>query len=56
MNQAKLGSRLAGRKMSGGAFKKLLDRLGAIGIDITKPVDLKNHWAKHGTNRYVTIK
>jgi hypothetical protein len=53
MNEAK---RLAGRKMSGGAFKKLLGRLQTIGVDTTKPIDLKDHWAKHGTNRYVTIK
>ena len=53
MNKTK---RLAGRKMSGGAFKKLLERLEIIGVDTSKPIDLKDHWAKHGTNRYVTIK
>lgn len=56
MNPTKRGSRVPGRKMSGGAFRKLLERVAGNGTDITVPVDLKNHWAKHGTNRYVTIR
>ncbi|CAN1314784.1 Protein BASIC PENTACYSTEINE6 [Linum perenne] len=49
-------ARIGGRKMSGSAFSKLLSRLAAEGNDLSHPVDLKNHWAKHGTNRYITIK
>lgn len=49
-------TRMGGRKMSGGAFRKLLSRLAAEGHDLSQPVDLKDHWAKHGTNRYITIK
>ncbi|CAI0382909.1 unnamed protein product [Linum tenue] len=49
-------ARIGGRKMSGSAFSKLLSRLAAEGHDLAHPVDLKNHWAKHGTNRYITIK
>ncbi|XAR64172.1 hypothetical protein NMG60_11024415 [Bertholletia excelsa] len=49
-------ARVGGRKMSGSAFSKLLSRLAAEGHDLSNPVDLKNHWAKHGTNRYITIK
>lgn len=49
-------ARIGGRKMSGSAFNKLLSRLAAEGHDLSAPVDLKNHWAKHGTNRYITIK
>nr|DAD46968.1 TPA_asm: hypothetical protein HUJ06_016905 [Nelumbo nucifera] len=49
-------ARIGGRKMSGSAFTKLLSRLAAQGHDLSTPVDLKDHWAKHGTNRYVTIK
>nr|GMC74211.1 protein BASIC PENTACYSTEINE6 [Ipomoea batatas] len=49
-------ARIGGRKMSGGAFNKLLSRLAAEGHDLSNPVDLKEHWAKHGTNRYITIK
>ncbi|XP_028808553.1 protein BASIC PENTACYSTEINE6 [Neltuma alba] len=49
-------ARVGGRKMSGGAFNKLLSRLAAEGHDLSNPVDLKDHWAKHGTNRYITIK
>ncbi|KAH7285139.1 hypothetical protein KP509_33G015200 [Ceratopteris richardii] len=49
MNTEKRGSRIAGRKMSGGAFKKLLEKLAGQGVDITQPIDLKDHWAKHGT-------
>ncbi|KAJ7543681.1 hypothetical protein O6H91_09G048300 [Diphasiastrum complanatum] len=56
MNPKKNGSRLAGRKMSAGAFQKLLTRLVLEGWDVNYPVDLKEHWAKHGTNRYVTRK
>ncbi|KAM0934751.1 putative transcription factor GAGA-Binding-like family [Dioscorea sansibarensis] len=46
----------SGRKMSGSAFNKLLTRLAAEGHDLSMPLDLRDHWAKHGTNRYVTIK
>lgn len=49
-------SRVGGRKMSGGAFSKLLNRLHDEGYDLSAPLDLKNHWAKHGTNRYSTVK
>ncbi|KAL9690467.1 hypothetical protein QQ045_010865 [Rhodiola kirilowii] len=49
-------SRMGGRKMSGGAFTKLIIRLASEGHDITVPIDLKNHWAKHGTNRYIIIR
>uniref|UniRef100_A0A7N0UAX6 GAGA-binding transcriptional activator n=1 Tax=Kalanchoe fedtschenkoi TaxID=63787 RepID=A0A7N0UAX6_KALFE len=49
-------SRMGGRKMSGGAFTKLITRLASEGYDITVPIDLKNHWAKHGTNRYIIIR
>ncbi|KAK9164408.1 hypothetical protein Syun_005310 [Stephania yunnanensis] len=49
-------ARLGGRKMSGSAFNKLLSRLAAEGHDLSMPLDLKDHWAKHGTNRYITIK
>ncbi|OAY83632.1 Barley B recombinant-like protein D [Ananas comosus] len=49
-------ARMGGRKMSGSAFSKLLSRVAAEGHDLSMPVDLKDHWAKHGTNRYITIK
>ncbi|XP_013742058.1 protein BASIC PENTACYSTEINE6 isoform X1 [Brassica napus] len=50
-------ARVGGRKMSGSAFNKLLSRLAAEGHhDLSSPVDLKDRWAKHGTNRYITIK
>ncbi|CAK9253883.1 unnamed protein product [Sphagnum jensenii] len=56
MNPKKRGSRLAGRKMSAGAFDKLLEKLALEGVDVRYSVDLKDHWAKHGTNRYVTLR
>ncbi|KAJ7297995.1 hypothetical protein O6H91_18G009300 [Diphasiastrum complanatum] len=56
MNPKKRGSRVAGRKMSAGAFHKLLERMVLEGWDASCPIDLKDHWAKHGTNRYVTRK
>ncbi|KAL7102185.1 hypothetical protein ACP275_08G103600 [Erythranthe tilingii] len=49
-------SRVGGRKMSGSAFSKLLNRLASEGYDFSAPLDLKDHWAKHGTNRYSTLK
>ena len=51
MNHNKKGYRFPGRKMSAGAFQKLLVRISLQGIDVTKPIDLKEHWEKHGTNR-----
>lgn len=56
LNPKKRGSRLAGRKMSAGAFDKLLEKLVSEGVNINLPVDLREHWAKHGTNRYVTLR
>ncbi|KAL1208197.1 Protein BASIC PENTACYSTEINE4 [Cardamine amara subsp. amara] len=49
-------SRMGGRKMSGNVFSRLLGRLAAEGYDLSCPVDLKDYWARHGTNRYITIK
>ncbi|KAI8031588.1 Barley B recombinant-like protein D [Camellia lanceoleosa] len=49
-------ARIGGRKMSGSAFTKLLNQLAAEGHDLFTPLDLKDHWAKHGTNRYNTVK
>ncbi|XP_071692817.1 protein BASIC PENTACYSTEINE6 [Rutidosis leptorrhynchoides] len=48
--------RVGGRKMSGSVYNKLINRLASDGHDLSNPVDLKEHWAKHGTNRYITIK
>ncbi|CAH8374247.1 unnamed protein product [Eruca vesicaria subsp. sativa] len=56
MSTTRPGTRLAGRKMSNGAYVKLLMRLAGEGYDLTHPVDLRNHWARHGTNKFVTIK
>ncbi|KAI3959176.1 hypothetical protein MKX01_023852 [Papaver californicum] len=52
----KRSSRIGGRKMSGGAFTKLVRRLSVEGHDLSSPLDLKDHWSRHGTNRYITIK
>lgn len=56
MSSSRPGARTAGRKMSNGAYVKLLQRLEAEGYDLSNPVDLKHHWARHGTNKFVTIK
>lgn len=50
------GARIAGRKMSIGAFKKVLEKLAAEGYNFSNPIDLRTHWAKHGTNKFVTIR
>ncbi|KAI4343568.1 hypothetical protein L6164_010902 [Bauhinia variegata] len=49
-------ARVGGRKMSGSVFTRLLSRVAAQGHDLSIPVDLKDYWARHGTNRYITIK
>nr|ADV59402.1 GAGA-binding transcriptional activator [Lotus japonicus]ADV59403.1 GAGA-binding transcriptional activator [Lotus japonicus]AFK46069.1 unknown [Lotus japonicus] len=49
-------ARIGGRKMSGSVFTRLLSKLASEGHDISIPLDLKNYWARHGTNRYITIK
>ncbi|MCO5546918.1 hypothetical protein L7F22_000357 [Adiantum nelumboides] len=56
MSATKRSARVPGRKMTGGAFNKLLERLATEGVDISVPVDMKHYWSKHGTNRYITIK
>ncbi|KAE9601367.1 hypothetical protein Lal_00023761 [Lupinus albus] len=49
-------ARIGGRKMSGSVFTRLLSRLASEGHDLSVPLDLKSYWARHGTNRYITIK
>lgn len=56
MSCTRPGTRMAGRKMSNGAYVKLLLKLSAEGHDLSHPLDLKGHWARHGTNKFVTIK
>nr|GMD26544.1 protein BASIC PENTACYSTEINE2-like [Ipomoea batatas] len=56
MNNKRRGARIAGRKMSQGAFKKVLEKLAAEGYNFANPIDLRTHWAKHGTNKFVTIR
>ncbi|XP_077234892.1 protein BASIC PENTACYSTEINE7-like isoform X2 [Tasmannia lanceolata] len=56
MSPSRPGARMAGRKMSNGAYGKLLERLATEGHDLSNAVDLKTHWAKHGTNKFVTIR
>ncbi|XP_047328664.1 protein BASIC PENTACYSTEINE7-like, partial [Impatiens glandulifera] len=56
MSSTRPGARMAGRKMSNGAYGKRLCKFVAEGRDLSHPIDLKNNWAKHGTNKFVTIK
>lgn len=56
MSTKRRGARIAGRKMSIGAFKKVLEKLAAEGYDFSNSIDLRTHWAKHGTNKFVTIR
>ena len=56
MNTKRRGARIAGRKMSQGAFKKVLEKLVGEGYNLANPIDLKTFWAKHGTNKFVTIR
>lgn len=54
--QNKRHARVGGRKMSGSVFTRLLTRVAAAGHDLCLPLDLKDFWARHGTNRYIIIK
>ncbi|KAL5553341.1 hypothetical protein UlMin_040742 [Ulmus minor] len=56
MSTKRRGARIAGRKMSQGAFKKVLEKLAAEGYNFANPIDLRTHWARHGTNKFVTIR
>ncbi|XP_010554362.1 PREDICTED: protein BASIC PENTACYSTEINE2-like isoform X2 [Tarenaya hassleriana] len=56
MSTKRRGARISGRKMSQGAFKKVLEKLAAEGYNFANPIDLKSHWARHGTNKFVTIR
>jgi hypothetical protein len=56
MNTKRRGVRIAGRNMSQGAFKKVLEKLTGEGYNLNNPIDLKTFWAKHGTNKFVTIR
>lgn len=56
MSTKRRGARISGRKMSQGAFRKVLEKLSTNGFDFSNPIDLKSHWAKHGTNKFVTIR
>ncbi|PIN19688.1 hypothetical protein CDL12_07629 [Handroanthus impetiginosus] len=56
MSTKRRGARIAGRKMSIGAFKKVLEKLATDGYDFSNPIDLRSYWAKHGTNKFVTIR
>ncbi|PSR89138.1 Protein BASIC like [Actinidia chinensis var. chinensis] len=56
MSTKRRGARIAGRKMSLGAFKKVLEKLASDGYNFCSPIDLRTHWAKHGTNKFVTIR
>ncbi|KAJ6874847.1 protein BASIC PENTACYSTEINE2-like [Populus alba x Populus x berolinensis] len=56
MSTKRRSARIAGRKMSLGAFKKVLEKLAGEGYDFSNPIDLRTHWAKHGTNKFVTIR
>ncbi|KAJ0988442.1 hypothetical protein J5N97_006798 [Dioscorea zingiberensis] len=56
MSTKRRGARIAGRKMSQGAFKKVLERLASEGQNLSNPIDLRTFWAKHGTNKFVTIR
>jgi len=56
LSMKRRGARIAGRKMSLGAFKKVLETLAGEGYNLSNPIDLKPYWAKHGTNKFVTIR
>lgn len=56
MSTKRRGARIAGRKMSQGAFKKVLEKLASDNYNFGNAIDLRYHWARHGTNKFVTIR
>ncbi|KAK9064658.1 hypothetical protein SSX86_016040 [Deinandra increscens subsp. villosa] len=56
MSTKRRGARIAGRKMSQGAFKKVLEKLASESYNFANAIDLRAYWAKHGTNKFVTIR
>nr|XP_043640195.1 protein BASIC PENTACYSTEINE2-like [Erigeron canadensis] len=56
MSTKRRGARIAGRKMSQGAFKKVLEKLASESYNFANAIDLRTYWAKHGTNKFVTIR
>lgn len=55
MSTKRPGVRTAGRRMTQGTFKKVLEKLAADGYDFSEPIDLKTHWIKH-SNRSSTVR
>lgn len=49
------GARIAGRKMSLGRFKKVLEKLAGEGHNLSNAIDLKPYWAKHGSSKFAAI-
>lgn len=45
--------RLPGRRMGCSTFTKVVEKLLLEGYDLDYPIDLKDHWLKLGTNKYV---
>jgi hypothetical protein len=38
------------------SFKKVLEKLAGEGYVLSNRIDLRTHWAKHGTDKFVTIR
>ncbi|MFS8014949.1 putative transcription factor GAGA-Binding-like family [Helianthus anomalus] len=51
MGTKRRGARIAGRKMSQGAFKKVLEKPASKGYNFSDAIDLRTYWAKHGTKK-----
>ncbi|KAJ0809470.1 putative transcription factor GAGA-Binding-like family [Helianthus annuus] len=56
MSTKRHGARITDQKMSPGAFKKVLEKLASEGYSFDIVIHLRAHWAKHGTNKFVTIR
>ena len=48
--------RTRGRRMGLGMYSKVLEGMYNNGHDFCTPIDLKDHWAKHGSNKFVVIR
>ncbi|CAI8617660.1 unnamed protein product [Vicia faba] len=49
-------SRVIGGAVEVGNQLAVLEKLAAEGYNFANPIDLKTHWARHGTNKFVTIR
>lgn len=49
-------SRMIGRKMGPSTYRKVIKEMYVKGHDFCNSIDLKDHWAKRGTNQFIVLR